>query len=450
MIKYTRLLITLLLTVIVFEARSQTNTTTATSSSPYSRYGIGDISSQLMPQNIGMGGIATATNTIGGYNNINVINPASYGKIGYTVIDAGVYVNSMTLNQNGAGSDHNTSVRLSHIAFAMPITKHSAISFGLLPYSDVGYNYKQTSKGFGTSSPVDTNQVNYIYSGDGGLSKAYFGYGFGIGRHLTLGANVSYIFGNLQNFQSTELPNLYGTLDSRIEQDNHVGGINFDYGAQYTIDLSTTKHITLGYSASAGTKLNVRNAFIVSQYTYDAQGNQTTPADSIVNNVTPNGKLQLPLINHFGVAFQKDAAFQNGMSFIVGADYTMGKWSDLSILGVNSGLQDNKMINVGAQITPNPSALSNYWALLDYRFGFIYEDTYLNLNNVNIKRYAATLGLGIPLPHDHASSAFYKVNISAEIGKRGVPYNGLVQEKYVNFNIAFTLNDRWFQRFKFD
>lgn len=451
MIKYTRLLITLLLTVIVFEARSQTNSTNATTSSPYSRYGIGDVSSQLMPQNIGMGGIATATNSIGGYNNINVINPASYGKIGYTVIDAGVYTNISTLSQNGSPSERNTSVRLSHIAFAMPVTKQSAISFGLLPYSDVGYNYKQTlPRGFGTSSPVDTNQTNYIYSGGGGLSKAYLGYGFSIGKHLTLGANVSYIFGDLQNFQSTEFPELYGTLDSHIEQDNHVRGFNFDYGAQYTIDFSNTKHLTLGYSASVASKLNVHNNFIVSQYTYDAQGNQNTAADSIINSQTPNGKLQLPLINHFGLAFQKDAAFQNGMSFIVGADYTMGKWSDLSILGVNSGLQDSKMLNVGAQITPNPSALSNYWALLDYRFGFIYEDTYLNLNNVNIKRYAATLGLGIPLPHDHASSAFYKVNFSAEIGKRGVPYNGLVQENYVNFNLAFTLNDKWFQRFKFN
>ena len=77
MIKYTRLFITFLLAVIVLEARAQS---TATTSSPYSRYGLGDINDQLLPQNIGMGGIATATNNISGYNNINVLNPASYGK----------------------------------------------------------------------------------------------------------------------------------------------------------------------------------------------------------------------------------------------------------------------------------------------------------------------------------------------------------------------------------
>ena len=64
MIKYTRLFVTFLLVVIIAEARAQS---TATTSSPYSRYGIGDFSDQLMPQNIGMGGIATATNVLGNF-----------------------------------------------------------------------------------------------------------------------------------------------------------------------------------------------------------------------------------------------------------------------------------------------------------------------------------------------------------------------------------------------
>lgn len=441
MIKYTRLFITFLLAVIVLEAKSQS---TATTASPYSRYGIGNIDNQLMPQNIGMGGIATATNTIGSYNSINVINPASYAKISYTVIDVGVYSNVLTLSKSGFPDEKNSSTRLSHIAFAFPVTKSSAFGFGLLPYSELGYSYKQSQKGFGTSSPVDTNQVNYIYSGEGGLSKAYLGYGFGIGRHLAVGANFSYIFGSLKEYQSTEFPGLTGAIDSRIENDNKVSGINFDYGAQYTIDFSTTKHLILGYSASVGSKLNVQNGYIVSQYYYDASGNQNVAADSLVNIQNPSAKLQLPRINHFGIAFQKQS------NFLVGIDYSMGKWSDLSIAGANAGLQDNKMINVGGEWTPNVNALSNYLALLDYRLGFIYEQTYLDVNNVNLKRYAVTFGLGVPLPHDRASSAFYKINFSAEVGKRGTLNNGLIQENYVNFHLSFLLNDLWFQRFRFN
>jgi hypothetical protein len=448
MIKYTRLFITFLLAVIISEANAQS---TATTSSPYSRFGIGDIDAQLFPQNLAMGGIGTATNTIGGFRNINVLNPASYAKIDYTVIDAGVNANFLTLSENGFSDQKNANLRFSHIAFAMPITKSSAFSMGLMPYSDVGYNYKQTlSKGFNTSSPVDTNAVNYIYSGDGGLSKAYLGYGFSIGKHLTVGANVSYIFGDLKEFQSTEIPTLYGVLDSRIEQDNHVGGFNFDYGAQYSIDFSTTNHLLLGYSASVGNKINVQSSYLVSQYTYDSEGNQNVAADTLINTQNPTAKLQLPRLNHFGIAFQKDNTFQKGASYLIGVDYSIGNWSDLSIAGENSGLQNNKMINIGGQITPNPSAISNYLALVDYRLGFIYEDTYLNLNNTDIKRYAVTFGFGIPLPHDHTASAFYKVNFSAEVGKRGTLTNGLVQENYINLHLGFTLNDKWFQRYRFD
>jgi len=442
MIKYTRLFITFLLAFIIVEARAQS---TATTSSPYSRYGIGDFSDQLFPQNIAMGGIATATNTIGNYNNVNLINPASLGYIHLTVIDAGINTDFLTLKENGFGSEKNSNFKLSHIAFAMPITSRSAINLGLVPYSQVGYNYKQTlSKGFGGSSSVDTNAVNYIYSGEGGLSKAFFGYGIALGRHLTVGANASYIFGNLKQLQSTEIPNLYGTLNSRIEQDNHVGGFNFDYGVQYIFDFSAITHLTLGYSASVGNKINVQNSFIVSQYTYDSSGGQNNPADSVYNIQNPNAKLQLPRINHYGFVYQKEG------SFLVGADFTTGNWSDFSMPGETQHLQNSKRINVGGSIIPNSNALNSYLALVDYRLGFIYEDTYLNINNVDIKRYAVTFGFGIPLPHDRASSAFYKVNFSAEVGKRGTLEGGLVQENYVNLHLGFTLNDRWFQRFKFE
>jgi hypothetical protein len=442
MIKYTRLFITFLLAVIVLQAKSQS---TATTSSPYSRYGIGDLNDQLLPQNIGMGGISTAINTISGYNNINQINPASYGKISFTTIDVGLYTNVSTFSKNGYPDEVTSNTRLSHISFALPITKRSALSFGLLPYSEMGYSYKQSSVRNDNGKGAADTTTNYIYSGDGGLSKLYLGYGFGIGKHLLLGANVSFIFGNLQQDQSTEVPDLYGTLDSRIEQSNHVKGLNYDYGAQYSFDFSDTRHLVLGYSGSASSTLNVNSTYIVSQYTHDSAGNENVPSDSLVNTNTPNAKLHLPNINRFGISYQYDNRF------LIGADYTMGKWSDLTIGGVAPiNIQDSKLFNIGGQITPNVNSLSSFFALIDYRLGFIYEQTYLNVNGVSIKKYAGTFGLGIPLPHDRASSAFYKINFSAEIGQRGALTQQLVKENYVNFHLGFTLNDKWFQRFKFD
>jgi len=446
MIRYTSFFLIFFLSIIVFGASAQS---TATSSSPYSRYGLGDIDPQLLPQNIAMGGIGTALNKLAGYNNINVINPASYGAINFTTIDAGFYSNILGLSQAGpsGGTISGTSgnFRLSHIAFAIPVTPHSALSFGLLPYSDMGYSNKQTlSKGFGTGSPADTNAVNYIYSGDGGLSKAYLGYGFGIGKHLLVGANVSYIFGNLQQYSSTEIPALFGTLNSRVENSTSVGGLNYDYGIQYSFDFGDQqqKHLVLGYSASANSRINSTNNYIVSQYTYDATGNKNLATDSLINHQGAKSKIQLPQINHFGISYQYDG------KFLIGADYSTGKWSDLTIAGANAGLQDSKTFNIGGQFTPDYNALHNYFARADYRLGFIYDQTYLNINNTNITRKAITFGFGFPLAPNNLS--FYKINFSAEIGQRGTIANGLVKENYVNLHLGFTLNDKWFQRFKFE
>jgi len=447
MIKYSKFFITFLLAVMAIGAKSQS---TATSSSPYSRYGLGDISSGILPQNTAMGGIATATNRINGYNNINSLNPASYAFMNLTTIDIGIYTNTLFLSQTGQTSQTDANFRLSHVAFGIPVTPHSALSFGLQPYSQLGYNYKQTlPRGFGTSSPADTNATNYLYQGEGGLSKAYFGYGFTILKHLSIGANISYIFGDLKQTQSTEIPGLFGTLNSRVEQDNSIGGLNYDYGAQYTFDISPVKHFTLGYSASANSRINSQSTYIVSQYTLDASGVPNVAADSLINSQGVKNKIQLPQINHFGISYQYDG------KFLVGADLTMGKWSNLTIGGVNQGLLDSKTYNVGGQYTPNINAIGNYWAVVDYRLGAMYDQSYINANNptgggfTNIKSYALTFGLGLPL-HSTNLNAFYKINFAAELGQRGTLNNGLVKENYLNIHLGFMINDRWFQRYKFD
>src|SRR6266702_3220136 len=122
MIKYTRFVITFLFATIAFGVKAQSTAPLATTSSPYSAYGLGNIDPILLPQNIAMGGIATAINKLSGFNNINPLNPASYGTINFTTIDAGVYTNFDNLSQTGQKSAKNANFRLSHIVFAIPVS----------------------------------------------------------------------------------------------------------------------------------------------------------------------------------------------------------------------------------------------------------------------------------------------------------------------------------------
>jgi len=443
MIKYIKLFIIFLLSATAFGAFAQTS---ATTSSPYSKFGLGDYDDALLPQQRAMGGIATAVRKPSGFNDINVLNPASYSSIGLTTIDIGGYLGVSSLSTKTVSPQTSTNFRLSHIAFAVPVSKSSALSFGLLPYSNLGYNYRvQTTQPLNraTSGGIDTSAtINNTYSGEGGLSKAYVGYGFGIGPNLNLGFNIGYIFGSEKQNRSVEYPDIPTVLNSNIENSFTAGGVSFDYGLQYNFKVSETRRFTFGYSGSAGSSINADTKFVVSQYLLTTDGTPDIPRDSLIST-TGSGKIKLPMMNRFGLVYQKDG------HYMLGAEYKIGQWSDLTVLGVNQGLQNSQSFALGGQITPNIDAISSYLAVCDYRFGLKYDKTYINTNSTDIKQYALTLGMGLPIASDRRTS-YYKVNISFEAGRRGTLDNSLVRENYYNIHLGFTINDKWFTKYKFD
>jgi hypothetical protein len=141
-------------------------------------------------------------------------------------------------------------------------------------------------------------------------------------------------------------------------------------------------------------------------------------------------------------------AIQRNNKWVVGTDVSLGQWKNYSEGGKNPGLQNSTGIAVGGQITPDITSVGKYFNLVDYRLGFRYNKTYIQLNNQDIKELALTLGLGLPLPANR--STFYKINIGTELGQRGTVTNNLIRERFVNFYLNFTMNDQWFQKYKFD
>lgn len=433
MINRTKSLLILLALFTAFTASAQ-----STSSSPYSKFGLGDLQQQSLPQNMAMGGIAAGVRGMGSYSNINMLNPASYSAINLTTIDIGAYATVNTLS-NSTTKQTGVDFRLNHLAFAIPVTTNtSALSFGLLPYSDLGYSFKQVTK-------IDTNTVNSVYGGDGGLSKAYLGYGFNLFKHLNLGFNVSYIFGNLRKTSSVEIPNYYYTsFNTRIENSQSVKGLSYDYGLQYEIPLSTTSRVVLGYSGTLKSTIASSTKYVSTQYLVDpTTGAESTASDTTYIRQGSNSKIALPMIQHFGISYQKEN------HYLIGADYSRGNWSQLSVDGVNQGLNNTESYRIGGQITPNVNALNSYLAVIDYRLGYQYNKTYVHTSGTDINETKFSFGLGIPIRSINRSS-FYKVNFTTEFGQRGTLVNNLIKENFVNFRLGFLLNDRKVNRYKFD
>jgi len=415
-----------------------------TSQSPYSRYGLGNVNSLLLPQFKAMGGISTGVYRPDGYSNINMQNPATYSGIMMTAVDIGASVEFKKLKQ-GSLSEGSFNGSLSHIALAFPLNPgRTGLSFGLLPFTDVGYQYTKNS-GYAAngSSTLDSTAFNNRYSGEGGLNKAYLGLGQQFGDYVRIGANVEYIFGNLIQTQTIE-PVTYPAYNTRQQIKNSVGGIGFSYGAQFEIPLSTKSRITLGYSGSASSSISSDRSTVLTRFPFDPSTGEENPASYVtVDSVQQNGiKLKLPLMHNFGFSIQRDN------KWMIGADFRTGKWSKLTMDGVNDGLQDSWGFSAGGQITPDINSIGSYFNRMDYRAGFTYDKTYMRISSQDIKQMAVTFGFGLPLVYNRY--AVYKINLTTELGKRGSMTNGLVQENYINIHLGFTLNDTWFKRFRFD
>jgi hypothetical protein len=417
-----------------FYATAQT-----TSTSPYSQFGLGDLKGSVLPQTRGMGGISMGYRKPGLYDNVNMANPASYSTLILTTFDVGASGDLRRLANASQKGERQFNATLSHINFGVPVSKSSAISFGLVPYSDLGYQFKN-------AGVLDTNNVEYVYGGEGGVSKAYFGYGFKLGKNLSLGFNAGYLFGSLKENRAVDFLDKANTVsgydlsafNSRTQYQHSIGGFSFDLGLQYSANLSDETKLILGYTGNTGNEINSRSDVVTTRYRRNLQGDELAVADSTFYAKGAKSKINMPVTHTAGFAFEK------ANSWLFGADVSYSKWSDYSEAGVNGGLNDSYGLAVGGQITPDANSIGSYWNLVDYRLGLKYDRTFIKINDNDIKQYAVTFGFGFPLRSSRSS--FYKINLSSEIGKRGTTKNNLISDNYVNIHLGFTLNDKWFQK----
>lgn len=406
----------------------------STIESPYSRFGMGLLNNATLPKYKGMGGIGIGMNAPTAYSYINTQNPATFSSFALTTVDAGM-TGTYTNLRKGNQSESSWNGTLSHFALGFPVTKWAGLNFGIMPYSQMGYNYQNTTK-------IDTVNANYIYAGEGGLSRAHLGLGVKVAEGFRVGATAEYIFGNMIRSKSSEILEINAIQVSNQDKDN-IYGLSFSYGAQYDIDLSTKTKLIIGYTGTAPAKLSSKYTNTITRYTKDGEGNNNPALDTVQVNSKAVNKFSLPVTHGFGFSVQK---YNN---WVFGADVKFGNWSSLEIGGVNQGLKNTMIVGVGGQWTPDVMAVSNYFKRIDYRIGFNYNKSYINISGQDIDQKSVTLGLGLPFATVNRFT-FSKMNIAAELGSRGTMANNLVKENFVNVHLGFTLNDKWFNRFKFD
>ena len=413
---------------------AQTNT-----NSPYSRYGLGDLQYGGFANNIPMGGIYNAlqNDTTAPYL-INTSNPASHASVRLTVFDFGIR-SSITKMETTDKDFTSNQTALAYMALAFPVAKWWGASFGLLPYSNVGYKIydKKVQENIGT--------VNYSYEGEGGINQVYFGNGFRK-KNFSAGANVSYLFGDLTYFSRDSFPADSNFINSKLSQKTRVSDLHYSFGIQYRQQLKKNWSLTFGATGSFNSNINItQTTFAVN---YKNNFGVEIMKDTVIYPEEEKGTITIPMM--FGGGF----VIKKGDKWLFGADYSMQDWSSFSSLSQRNTLKNSQRVAVGMQFIPskNSGTKEAYFKKIFYRVGARYTDTYLELRNTPLKDYAITFGAGLPLRKIKIGEMYSQsvINVGFELGQRGTTDNLLIRERYVNAFVSFTLNDRWFIKRRYD
>src|SRR5690606_31577970 len=136
--------------------------------------------------------------------------------------------------------------------------------------------------------------------------------------------------------------------------------------------------------------------------------------------------------------------------WFVGIESEYQKTSDFSnelYTNINTSVKygDATSVSIGGFYIPDYNSYSSYLKRIVYRGGMRFENTGLNINNESISEFGISFGLGLPV-----GNMFSNANLGFEIGRRGTTNSNLIQENFINFQLSLSLNDRWFEKRKYN
>ena len=392
--------------------------------SPYSFFGIGDVRYKGTAEMRSMAGIGVEQDSI----HLNLDNPASFANLKLTVFSIGGSYNTNKLKTTTQSASTQRST-LDYLAVGLPMGK-LGFGFGLIPYSSVGYKVE--------SITTDSSQNSRRFDGTGGLNKVFLGVGYKITPSLSLGADLHYNFGKIET-SSLEFTSLI-PVGTREMNSAVLSGFNFNAGLMYQTKINTKLNLYTSLNYSLESTLTSDNTSNIATVLID--GDYNTSVVDAADDILAKGSMITPSKVTFGFGFGESKKWLLGAQFSIrdAADLrnTYNSFSNVSF-------QKFQKISLGGYYIPNYNSFTSYAKRLVYRGGFKFEKTGLVVNSESINDVGLTLGIGFPV-----TGSFSNVNLGFELGKKGTTTANLVQENYANFSISLSLNDKWFEKRKFN
>lgn len=404
--------------------------------SPYSQYGLGQLSEQTSGFNRGMNGLGLGFRE---HNQVNYINPASYSSIDSLtfIFDAGLSGQITNFSENGQKKNANNA-DFEYAVAAFRASKHLGVSFGIIPFTNIGYNYSISGYLNGDKSTTFTN----TYNGSGGMHQIYLGAGWEFVKGLSIGANVSYIWGDIDRSVVNSYSDGYINTLSKYYTAT-ISSYRIDFGLQYTLPLNKKNSLTLGLTYGLGHKLNSDPSCMVIS-------TNTTTAVADTTSFTVNNGLEIP------TSFGAGLTWNNNNKLKLGADFTYQKWGDTNfpVYKVINDVpsyslsdeyySDRYKLTIGGEFCNNETS-RNFIDRIRFRAGASYASSYYKVNGQDgPDEISVSVGFGIPIVNAYNNRSI--LNISGQWVRSEAP--GMLKENTFRINIGITFNERWFMKWK--
>lgn len=419
--------------------------------SPYGRYGYGLLSTPSIGASESMGGISYGLRRS---QQVNPGNPASYSGIDSLtmVFDLGISGHLARLG-DGVNSRDFYNGNLDYVAMQFPLFRNVGASFGLLPYSKVGYNFQATRS-------VSDIIYQETYRGTGGLSQIYGGLAWQPVKAISVGANVSYLFGNFSYSNVVTPVTSTGALVGETKNKYSIHNVKMDFGVQFIQTLDDDRRsVTLGAVYTP----QVRSSAVVypteMMYTSDPYQTPTLSPTQILRTDTLDAQnFHLPHSFGLGVTYMTD-------KFLVGVDGTYQLWKNVAYPSVLDGMTDDNRfnnafkVNAGAEYVIDPMN-RNFFKRIRFRGGFSYANSYANMNVYNpgngqrvgvggYNEFGITAGLGLPI-RDNFSGRVSILNIGFGYSRQQPELDYMIKQDMFKISINMNINELWFYKRRFN
>jgi hypothetical protein len=425
--------------------------------SPYTMYGVGNLNRSTGSTFFGMGGASIGFRNDfndgkkenSGFDSpvdtrINVSNPAALSGLAPRsfTFDFGMAGSNSYLSERGATGLVRTSFNtfnFNNITLAFPLAKKLGFAINVSPYSEVGYRIHTDDK----TQLADLGVVRYYYNGQGEVNEAKMALGWEPLNNLSVGAELSYLWGNIDRTYTAQIVPYTGTgtYNSVSANTNEsVGRLVVGFGAQYSPLVTRRSRLTLGATYRPGVKLN-------STVTDHIPSNNIYGDDVRLNEY--RSATHLPQRIALGAYFHR-------AKWAVGADWIYEGWAENN---APDPANDMKYANVntfklGARYTPNRydirGKFGSFFNRITYKAGVRLGNDYLEFKGRSLDQRAVSMGLDIPFKAMNVST----LSLGVEYGERGTTQQNLVKERYFKVNVGIMFfgrdYDYWFEKYRYN